>query len=183
MMVLGVLVVPFLPWFMAWGLLSDARRYLRLASWPAPLSERGVDELLARLQREAPKRVERIEAEWSTGFAAEEARWSLVAVCFVDRSVHVVSALPWYERPNAVARVVSAARAHGLAVRERTINEHRDGMGAMLAYAASIVWAVALALLVAPSASLIALAPLPISRLVCSRARRAAERTILEAAR
>lgn len=170
------------PWIVPAIVVKDAHEHLRLASLPAPLGEVARAQLLERLEREAPVRVTRFVTIVHTMASGDEEVWNVVAVRFRQGPEHVVASFVGPPSTDHGARVLATVRRHRelRAVVDEEICLGLPGIAIFFSLLPAGLWALALALLVAPLASLLVIAPLPIAMLLHAIARRAA-RHVLDA--
>ena len=172
--------VVFLPFLVPATIVKDAYDLLRLAALPSPLDDEGRARLLTRLEHEAPAHVARFVTVVHTIASGAEDVWHVIVVRFVDGSQHVVGShvgLPTIDRASAVLAAVRRHRDPRAIVDEET-TLGVSSLGIALTLIPLAVWALAVAILLAPLASVFVIAPLPLSLLLHAIAARCARHVI-----
>jgi hypothetical protein len=170
------------PWLVPAVIVRDAHAHLRLAPLPAPLDVEGRSGLLVRLEREPPTRVTRFVTIVHTIASGDEEVWNVVVVRFSDGVQHVVASFVGAPALDHGARVLATARRHldRRAFLDEEVSLGLPGLAIFFSLLPMLLWAVVLAVFVAPLASLLVLVPLPIALILHAVARRAA-RHVLDA--
>lgn len=174
--------VALMPWVVPAMIVKDAFELLRLARVPAPLDVDGRRLLLARLDDEAPVFVTRFVSLVYTIASGEEDVWHLVVVRFADGSEHTVASFVGPLPTDHGARALSAVRRHrdGRASVDEEVCLSFPGMPVVFSLMPMTVWAIAIAILFAPVASLVVIAPLPAALVLRALAWTAARHIIPE---
>jgi len=173
-------LVVLTPWLVPAMIVKDAYGLLRLAILPSPLDDEGRARLLTRLEREAPAHVTYFVDVAHTIASGAEDVWHVVAVRFADGSQHVVGSYVGAPSLDRASAVLAALRRHRepRAIVDEEITLGVSSLGIALTLMPMAVWALALAILLAPLASLLVVTPLPLSLLLHAIAARCARHVI-----